>query len=151
MAVSKLRASVQVSPAGAAGQVQFNNAGVMAGDAGLTYDPATGKLTVSKVESQGSIGGNIVTKAVGDSPYSVAADDYTILVNASGGAVTINLPAVATNAKRMLNIKKIDSSSNNVTVDGNAAETIDGALTQVLKKQWESISVQCDGSSWYII
>jgi hypothetical protein len=47
MPVSKIRGATQILPAGATGQIQFNSANVLAGDAGLTYDPATGKLTVS--------------------------------------------------------------------------------------------------------
>ena len=47
MAASKIRGAVQVTPAGSTGQVQFNLSGALAGDAGLTFDPVTGKLTVS--------------------------------------------------------------------------------------------------------
>jgi len=88
---------------------------------------------------------------VADTPYTVLASDYTILVNAVGGAVVVNLPA-ATGSGRILNIKKIDASAYTVTVDGNGAETIDGAATYVISAQWVNITIQ-DGASgaWYII
>ncbi len=94
---------------------------------------------------------NVVTKAVADSPYAVAATDYTILCNAVGGNMTINLPA-ATGTGRILNIKKIDASAYTVTVDANGSETIDGALTYVISGQWVNITIQDGGTGvWYIL
>ena len=76
---------------------------------------------------------------------------FTVLVNAVGGARTITLPAAASHTHRIYNIKKIDASGNAVTIDGNAAETIDGAATQTLSIQWDSYTIQCDGTGWFII
>jgi len=87
----------------------------------------------------------------GDSPYAVATGDYTILCDCSGGAIEVDFPAAADNTGRILTIKKIDSSVNAVTVDGNAAETIDGATTLVFSNQWDAYKLQCDGTAWYII
>ncbi len=50
-----------------------------------------------------------------------------------------------------MNIKKVDVSVNTVTVDGNASETIDGATTAVLTTQWESITIHCNGTAWFIL
>jgi hypothetical protein len=83
--------------------------------------------------------------------YTAIATDYTILCNATGGSFTITLPAVASHTNRIYNIKKIDSSANTVTVDGNSSETIDDATTAVLTTQHESITIQSDGSEWWII
>lgn len=94
-------------------------------------------------------------------PYDIASRTGTygptrmagtevILGDASGGAVTVNLPASSGN-KAMFVIKKIDSSANTVTVDGNSTETIDGSTTAVLRRQYESITLVCDGSNWHII
>jgi len=78
---------------------------------------------------------------------------YTVLVDASGGAVTVNLPAVAgtTITKTIYIIKKIDASVNAVTIDGNASETIDGATTKALNTQNAGVTIQTNGSAWYII
>ena len=70
--------------------------------------------------------------------YTVlAADkDKAILVDASGAARTITLLAAATAGDGfVLNVKKTDSSTNTVTIDGNAAETIDGNAQHVLYLQ----------------
>ncbi len=75
----------------------------------------------------------------------------TTLVDASGGAITRTLPAAASYAGEILAFKKIDSSLNVVTIDGNASETIDGATTATLKTQYESIIIQSDGTEWWIL
>lgn len=90
----------------------------------------------------------IVTKIAN---YTALSTDYTILVDASAGDVTITLPAAASNDEKEYNVKKIDSSSNTVTIDGNASETIDGNLTLSTTVQYTSITVQCDGTEWWII
>jgi hypothetical protein len=81
-----------------------------------------------------------------NTPYAVAIGDWAILVDASGGAVTVNLPALLAN--RVLNIKKTDSSKNNVTVSNG---TIDGASSASLTKQYANVTLICDGTNWNII
>ena len=76
---------------------------------------------------------------------------YTVLADASSGAITVTLPQASTVDRVMFNIKKIDSSVNKVTVDGNGSETIDGSTTFDLTGEDESITIHCDGSSWYIV
>lgn len=76
---------------------------------------------------------------------------YTVLADATGGAFTLTLPAAAGSSGRIYNIKKIDSSSNLVIVDANASETIDGALTQDISIQYVSITIQSNGTSWFIL
>ena len=76
---------------------------------------------------------------------------FTVLVDASGGARTITLPAAASHTHRIYNIKKIDVSANTITIDANAAETIDGAATVVIAAQWDSYTVQSNGTGWFII
>lgn len=85
-----------------------------------------------------------------DSPYAALATDHVIVCSATGGVITINLPAAATNAGRTYYIKVVDA-SNAVTVDGNSAETIDGELTQVLNGAYECMEIVCNGTGWLII
>ena len=82
-----------------------------------------------------------------------AAKENVITCDASSGAFSINLPPVATSAHRTYTIKKIDATANAVTVDGNAAETIDGATTFSLSTQYDFVTVQCNaaGTTWSII
>jgi len=79
------------------------------------------------------------------------AGNYVVLVNATSGAVTVTLPAVAANTGRIYYIKKIDSSANAVTIDGNASETIDDSTTRILSSQYDSVTIACDGTEWWIL
>lgn len=96
----------------------------------------------------GSSSLNIRTIAATGAP---ASDDYTLLCNAASGAITVNLPAAASSAKRALVIKKIDASANAITIDPNGAEVIDGAATLALSAQWQSAMIHCNGTAWYVI
>ena len=90
----------------------------------------------------------LVTKA---SDYTIVSADNVILCNASAGAFTITLPTAVGRSGKMYNIKKIDSTSNIVTVDGDGTETIDDGLTADLTVQYESITVVSDGTEWWIL
>lgn len=84
--------------------------------------------------------------------YSAADDDETIACDASGGAITINLPACASaRAGKVYIIKKTDNSINAVVVDGNSSETIDGDTTQILFTQNAFVAIQNTGAAWIII
>ena len=92
---------------------------------------------------------NTDVQTVTASSDTLGSTDHVVLCDCTSNAITINLPAAQSG--RQYHIKKIDSSSNTVTIDGNGAETIDGALTQVISAQYESITIVCDGSNWHII
>jgi hypothetical protein len=83
--------------------------------------------------------------------YTVQAADYLILADATGGAVTINLPAAASSKGRTLIIKKIDSTANAVTLDPSSAELIDGGATASFTASYTSLMIVCDGTSWQIV
>jgi len=102
----------------------------------------------SQVETL-TLGHTVVTKTNGTHSADGTATVY--LCNATGGAITINLPAAAGVTSRIYHIKKIDSSANTVTIDGSGAETIDGATTVVLTAQYESRLIVSDGSNWHIL
>ena len=87
---------------------------------------------------------------VGDSPYTITEDDHFIIADASGGAITVNLPPAADVPGREYVIKKIDATAN-VTIDGDGAETIDGAATVVLTGQYDTVQIRSDGTEWWIV
>ncbi|GAB2834330.1 hypothetical protein GCM10027043_40570 [Ferruginibacter profundus] len=112
------------------------------GNVGIGTNAPTSTLQVN-----GSQALAITTKTTN---YTATAGDYTIVCN-NTGAITITLPAAAGCSGRVYVIKKISAALNNVTVDGNASETIDGATTRVLTTQYESVMIQSNGTSWYIL
>lgn len=83
--------------------------------------------------------------------YTVSDDDYTLLCDATGGAFTVTLPPANRRPNRILCLKKIDSSVNAVTVDGDGAETIDGGATKSLATQWTTMLIQTNGANWYVL
>jgi hypothetical protein len=73
------------------------------------------------------------------------------LCDATSAAFTVTLPKAALHPRRDLIVKKIDASGNAVTVEGDGAETIDGAANVALSGQWDFVQVISDGTSWSII
>lgn len=130
------------------GSTITTNIGLLIGDqtVGGTNYAINGGLGIYKFG--GGLRLSLVSKAV---DYTATDNDYTILVDASGAARTITLPAVSGRVGTTYNIKKTDSSANTVTVDGNASETIDGATTKVLTTQYQSVTIQSDGSTWWVL
>ncbi len=83
-----------------------------------------------------------------DSPYTTTIHDEIILVDASGGAITVNILAAATmGAGRRQKVIKIDSSTNAVTIDPNAAETINGNANHAISVPLTGIEYESDGSN----
>jgi hypothetical protein len=100
------------------------------------------------LEVAGAIATAIATKT---GAYTLINTDSTILGDATSAAFTLTLPTAVGIAGRIYTLKKIDSSVNAVTIDGNGAETIDGEATYSLSTQWKYVSIQSDGSNWVII
>lgn len=70
------------------------------------------------------------TITVADSPYAVQSTDYLLLVDTSGGPVTINMQAAAARSNLEVEIKDLGSASTNaISVVRSGAETIDGLAT----------------------
>lgn len=115
---------------------------------GLVVSTQVNTNATSTLQSKGSFSTNIVSTAAA---YTALATDFTILADATSGAFTVTLPAAAAIKGRIYVIKKIDSSINAVTVDGNASETIDGATTKAITLQYSAAMIQSDGANWRII
>ena len=92
---------------------------------GRLEDSKLGKLTVQS-------GLNLPTSAVKTANYTVTANDYLILVNTTGGALTMTLPAAAAvpPPSNGFVCTVVDASgtaaSNNITVAAGAGSTLVG-------------------------
>jgi hypothetical protein len=80
---------------------------------------------------------------------SVGAGTF-YLVATAGGHVTIGLPAAATCTNMILSFKKI-ASANNMILDADSTETIDGAETKTFSDQYSWVTIISNGSNWFII
>ncbi len=126
-------------------QGTVNPNGNVAGNAGDIYLQTTSDtLFVCTTTGSSStavweaIGGAATSIYVNTTPYNVSNLYCNLLVNASGGARTINLPAINSTLAAKINVIKIDSSSNPVNVVPNGSQTINGNSSYVLNRQWQS-------------
>lgn len=103
----------------------------------------------STVQVEGSIAMAIKTISAN---YTAAATDNTILANTTSSAITLTLPNPGTFAGRIYTIKKIGSGGidNQLTISP-AAGTIDGGANYTIYNDWTYVTLQTDGSNWYII
>lgn len=98
--------------------------------------------------------GAVTTWTESGAPHALTTSDYFVKVSGTS-AWTLTLPAAASNAGRVYIIKRTDAnaaangSTNLITIDPNASETIDGALTTALVSAYSYIAIQCDGSNWF--
>jgi hypothetical protein len=88
-------------------------------------------------------------------PVTVSAStDCTIIVDLAGpGASTVNLPAGADKQIFIIVDGKGDASTNNITIDANGSETIEGSLTKVIRLNRECLVLQYSSSAgdWKVI
>jgi hypothetical protein len=84
--------------------------------------------------------------------YTLTGADNTILANTTGGSLTVTLPAPASFAGRIYTIKKIGTGGidNELTITP-AAGTIDGGTSYKIYNDWTFVTLQTDGTNWYII
>lgn len=85
-------------------------------------------------------------------PIVVADENSLIQVDATAGVLTATLPTVASvDDGWTVTVMKSDASGNAVTVEGNGAETINGAANRTLSSQYQVESYMRDGSEWKVI
>jgi len=77
-----------------------------------------------------------------------AASPNVIRCDASGGAFTVTLPAVATADECVFWVKRMNGGGNAVTIDANGAELIDGNLALVINRKYQSYMLHCNGTDW---
>jgi len=92
---------------------------------------------------------NIVEKT---GAYTATLNDDIIQGDTNGGAFSITLPAAATATGKVYTFIRTGAGVNALTIDGNGAETIDGAATNnTMDAQYDSLTIICDGTEWFII
>lgn len=105
----------------------------------------------STLQVDGSIAGKLITQT-GDYNLNTGTngDITTILHNNTASDNTITLPAVAGATSREYHIKKI-SANTYKTIIAVTDGQIEGGSTFDLDQQYESVTVVCDGSNWWIV
>jgi uncharacterized protein (TIGR02145 family) len=100
----------------------------------------------STLDINGSIGYKVTTIT-----SATTLDNTHNIVLSNTGPYTVTLPAAASNTGRVYSIKNIDSDCDDITIDGNSTETIDGSETYVLDSYNNVVRIISDGSNWFII
>jgi hypothetical protein len=103
----------------------------------------------STMQVDGSIAMSIKTVS---SNYTLTGSDNTILANTTSAALTLNLPAPGSFAGRIYTIKKVGTGGidNQLTISP-ASGTIEGGSSYVIYNDWTFVTLQTDGTNWYII
>ena len=128
---------------------------IAGGDAADTVVSATNTVTVNVKYDDTTIGLNGSGELeVKDTTIDTPSDGTTIsddvnLVTTGASTVTLTLPAVSSGRK--ITVKKVDSGVGTVVIQRNSTDTIDGAISKTLYYQYESLTVICDGTNWFII
>ena len=133
--------------------------GVAVGDLIEVVDVGSGvpglpALDGSLLTSVGETGGQSITvTSIGatESPYSPVASDEVILIDATAGAVTVNLPSAA--AARRLTVKRIvaDVSANTVTISPNGGDKIEGQPSDMLSSAEVRVLVADGLVDWHLV
>lgn len=104
----------------------------------------------STVQVDGSISMAIRTVNASD---NVTTTDNTILANTTGNPLTLTLPSASGITGRIYTIKKVGTGDldNPLTINPAGSAKIEGGSTYVMYNDWTYISIQTDGTNWYII
>lgn len=83
---------------------------------------------------------------------TLTANDYVLLCDPSGGAITVNLPAVASIQPGRTYWVRTTGTTNAVTLDGFGSETIDGSTTKALASgAIHAVKIVSDGTAWFTL
>lgn len=109
------------------------------------------KVADELIAMQGNPGVAATQFATKTAAYAVTTSDVVLLGDATTAAFTFTLPTAVGKKGRIWYFKKTDSSTNAITLDGNGAETLDGATTYALTAQHDAILIISDGANWQIL
>lgn len=101
----------------------------------------------STLQIEGSVSKSITTKT---SDYVLDSGDYTILLDGTSNTITATLPTAVDITGRIYNLKCIED-INQCDIATNSTETIDGDTVNFVLIKHEIITIQSDGSNWWII
>lgn len=87
----------------------------------------------------------ITTDTTLDSSHNI------VTANSSSGTLTISLPTAVGMSGKTYKIRKIGTDYNNIIIDADSSETIDGLSTWELKMPHDYVEIISDGSNWRIL
>jgi hypothetical protein len=105
------------------------------------------------------VGGNLTSEStqfvnittVNSTTYDLATDDYILHVTTA--VTSLTLPTAQVGSGRTIIVKDGvgNAVNDNIVIDTEGTETIDGQNTFTIDTNYESVTLYCDGSNWFII
>ena len=92
----------------------------------------------------GGIGSGIVAKTA---TYTATRAEETI--NCTANSFTVTLPTAVGYEGQKYNIK--NSGTGTITIATTSSQTIDGATTVTITKQYTNVPVQSNGANWIVL
>lgn len=111
-----------------------------------------GPFTATRVRKV-SEGLNVLPRVAVAAAYTIKTVDYIIEVT-GGLPLTLTLPKAAVAGKgRVFVIKDAagGAGTNNITIDGDGSETIDGTTTKVISTNYGAVWLYSSGTAWFTI
>lgn len=121
---------------------------ILTGEPGIAWDvidKTNSNLTDIETRNHNDLQFNRITVTA---DYTMLYTIDTVFADATGGAFTVYLPLIAS-AIGNSTVKKVDTSTNFVTVSGQSGQQVAGAVSFDLKERGESITVEDDGVEWW--
>lgn len=98
--------------------------------------------------------GRYVRTEVADVDFTAGTRDHLIAYTSLSAGRTVSLPAASSLKVGDSYIVKDESggaSSNNIVIDPDGSETIDGAATFTISADYGRVEIYTDGSNWFIL
>jgi hypothetical protein len=119
--------------------------------AGVTQSPATllvdADVSSTAAINQSKVKYDVLTKTAN---YTLAATDSIILANATADTIEIVLPAPSAVTGRLLIVKKIDNTANEVVIScASLSALIEGNAGITFSSRYQTLTVISDGTNYY--
>lgn len=108
----------------------------------------------SVLEVLGGANGLLSITTVNTSTYDLLEGDniLDVIYTTTGAVTSLTLPTAQTTKGRAIVIKDSggNAGTNNITIDTEGSELIDGISTKVISVDYDSIQLYSDGTDWFI-
>jgi hypothetical protein len=110
------------------------------------------KTTPGKIVQNRDFGHRATAIAFADTPYTMDGLSEILIVNATGGNITINLPSAAffgTGYGSRVIVRRTDATGNTVTIARAGSDTVDGAAAITLAASTGKTLISNGSTAWY--